>query len=207
MRTANRDRCGQGLLALGLALILCALPAAALSAEYEIFGNGTAFRGSVEVEEADEYQFVEIGILGERVNLPAEDVVVINESGVVAYEEKGASRIEFPEGNYTIRYRGPIHDKSFQAIHDRPYTVEVLLPPEFDVQNPLLGYISPGGEVTAENESVRIRWEATRFVELRYYDSIMERALVIFGTFWLALCAIFLFPYLLVWLRDRSEGR
>jgi hypothetical protein len=207
MRTPSRDRCRQGLLALCLALILFTLPAGALSAEYEILGNGTGFLGSVEVEEADEYQFVEIGILGERVNVPAEDVVVTNESGVVAFEEKGGSRIGFPEGNYTIHYRAPVRDKSFQAVYDRPYTVEVLLPPEFDVQNPLLGYISPGGEVTAENESVRIRWEETRFVELRYYDSIMERALVIFGTFWLALCAIFLFPYLLMWMRDRSEGR
>ena len=90
-----------------------------------------------------------------------------------------------------------------QAEFDQPYMVAVVLPAGFDVRNPFLGVISPGGEVNEAEDAVIVSWEGTRFIEVRFYDGLREHALLIFGSFWIILCAIFILPY--VFLRQRER--
>ena len=161
------------------------------------------YTASVEVEQADEFAFIERGILGERIPQNVDAIRVEGSDGEVAYEEAGSGRITFPEGNYTITYRGIIRDNSLQAEFDSPYAVDVVLPPGFDVRNPLLGVISPGGEVREENDDVIVSWKEATFIEVRFYDALRERALLVFGSFWIILCAIFIIPDLLFRRKER----
>jgi hypothetical protein len=162
-----------------------------------VLENGTAFHATVEVADADTYAFIEQGLLGERVPITVSDVRVFNETGNVAFDDRGTS-IAFPEGNYTITFAGPVRDSTLQAAFERPYDVELIIPPPFHVDNPLLGMVSPGAEINEENGTVTVRWDQVRSFESRFYDPGREQALVIFGTFWIALCALFLVPYLLM---------
>ncbi|NYT06439.1 MAG: hypothetical protein GKC04_08785, partial [Methanomicrobiales archaeon] len=144
------------------------------------------------------------GILGERIPIPVSGVLVTNETGAIAFEEQGRTGITFPRGDYTITFAGTVRDSYLQAMYDRPYNVTVTIPPPYDVRNPLLGMISPGGTVTDGDGALTIRWEQVRGFECRFYDPFREQLLVIFGTFWLALCAVFLVPFLLVRRRNRD---
>ncbi|HDR74140.1 MAG TPA: hypothetical protein ENN85_09585 [Methanoculleus sp.] len=198
MRTSHRNRCYTGIAALCLVLLIGSIPAAALNATFTVAANGTAYNASIEVENADRYTFIERGLLGERIPKEVNSIRVSGPAGAVAFEDRGRGSITFPEGNYTITYRGFISDSSLQADFDQPYMVTVVLPAGLDVRNPFLGVISPGGEVTEEKDgAVIIAWETARFVEVRFYDDLRERALLIFGSFWIILCAIFILPYLI----------
>ncbi|KQC03326.1 MAG: hypothetical protein APR53_01105 [Methanoculleus sp. SDB] len=162
-----------------------------------VLENGTAYRATVEVADADTYTFVEQGLLGERIPITVSDVRVFNETGDVAFDD-AVSSITFPKGTYTITYTGPVRDSTLQATFDRPYDIELIIPSPFHVENPLLGMVSPGAEIIEENGTVTVRWEQVRSFESRFYDPGREQALIIFGTFWIALCALFLVPYLLM---------
>lgn len=184
-------------------MVLCPA-AAALRAEFTVYPNGTAYLASVEVPDASEFMFIEQGMLGERVPFEVSGIHVTNESGEVTYEKTG-SQITFPQGDYAIAYQGIIRDKRLHAEFTTPYDILVILPPELDVRNPLLGAVSAGGAVKEDNGNVTIHWEETQIMECRFYDAVQEQALLIFGTFWLALCAIFIVPYLILWNRDRRK--
>jgi hypothetical protein len=162
-----------------------------------------AYNASIEVENADNFAFIERGLLGERIPQNVDAIRVLGPGGEVAYEEAGTGRIAFPEGNYTITYRGVIRDNSLQADFDNPYNVDVVLPPGFDVRNPFLGVISPGGTVREVDDAIIISWENTTFFEVRFYDELRERALLVFGSFWIILCAIFILPYLILRRKER----
>ncbi len=203
MRTAFRNRCGPGIVALCIVLILVCPAAAALNAEFAVFPNGTAYSASVEVAGLSEYEFVQQGLLGEKTDIDAHDILLNGTEGEVGFENLG-SRIIFPEGNYTIHYTAAMRDNTLRVDFSQPYNVTLSLPAGLKVQNPLLGMISAGGHAETENESVIIRWEDTYYAECRFYTDTQERALVIFGTFWIALCAFFITPYLIS--RRRGGG-
>lgn len=164
--------------------------------------NGTAYRATVETS-GDQYAFWGFGTLGERVPLQVDDISVTGEDGAVDFQQADAGTITFPEGNYTVSYQGPIRDNHLQAFFSQPYAVTVTLPPGLDVRNPLLGMISPGGAVqVTENETVEVVWDRTTLAELRFYDPGREILLNTFGTIWVVMGIVMLFPYLLTRMRE-----
>ena len=197
MRTPDRDRCGYRILAVSLALILLVQGAAALDATFVVSENGTWYHGDVMVEGVATYEFSEPGVLGESVPIAASNITVRNADGTVPFEEKGAGKIAFPEGNYTIGYDAPLSDRQLTVMLETPADVTVVLPDAFGITNPLLGYTGTGAVVEETPAGTTITWEESRVVELRFYDAFQEQMLVIFGTFWLALVVIFLVPYFL----------
>jgi hypothetical protein len=202
MRTPCRDRCGPGIVALCIVLIFACPAAAALTAEFAVFQNGTAYKASVEVAGVSDYEFVRLGLLGEKTDIDAQNIRLNTTGGEVEFERSG-SRITFPEGNYTIHYAAPIQNNDLRVDFSQPYNVTFKLPAGLKVQNPLLGMISTGGHAEKENDSVILRWEDAYYAECRFYTDTQERALVIFGTFWIALCAFFVTPFLI----SRRRGR
>jgi hypothetical protein len=151
----------------------------------------------VEVVDMDSYAFYERGVLGERIPLSVENVSVGGQEGQVVFEKPEPSLITFPRGDYLINYSGTIRDNTLHAEFENPANVTVHLPPGLDVRNPLIGMVSQGGRAEEINGSVMVQWEDALFIECRFYDPGRERALYIFGTFWLALCAILLVPFLM----------
>lgn len=207
MRAPDRDRRRYRIAALCLALILLAGAGAALSADYTVFPNGTAYSAAIEVTGVDRYQFTEPGLLGEDVPLSVRGVSVENESGAVAFTEGAYSTISFAEGNYTIRFAGTIQDRYMQVAFHSPYNVTFFIPSEFDVRNPLLGSV-PGGKVySATDGGTLVAWNSTRYFECRFYDSFQEKALIVFGTVWIAICLIFLIPFISQRLWQQPEMR
>lgn len=142
-------------------------------------------------------------MLGERVPLQVADVRVTDDEGAVDFEWTDAGTITFPEGTYIISYRGQIRDNHLQAFFDQPSAATVALPPGLDVRNPLIGMISPGGAVqVTKNDTVEIAWDRATYVELRFYDPGREILLNTFGTIWVVMGIVLLFPYLLGRLRE-----
>ncbi|MDT8357216.1 MAG: DUF5803 family protein [Methanomicrobiaceae archaeon] len=172
-----------------------------LEAVFTVLEGGSTYHAQVEVVDTESHAFHERGVLGERIPLVVENISVRGAEGQVAFEKPEPSLITFPRGDYLINYSGTIRDNTLQAEFEDPTDVTVYLPPGLDVRNPLIGMVSQGGTAEEINNSVLIRWEDTQLVECRFYEPGRERGLYIFGTFWLALCAILLIPFLL------SRGR
>jgi len=195
MRTSNRDRRGALLTALCLALILVSAPAAAEEAVFRVLPDGTAYEAMIEVS-GDTYALWTPGLLGERVPLQVEDLEVFGQNGAVEYREERRGVITFPEGNYTISYRVPVKNNQFVAAFDEPYNVTVLLPSGFEVDNPLIGMVSTGGVVSQRpNGTTEITWEGAMVVEVRFYTLEREILLTTFGTMWLVVAFILIFPF------------
>ena len=73
----------------------------------------------------------------------------------------------------------------------------VLLPPAFKVDNPLIGMVSTGGVVSpGPNETTEIAWDRAKVVEVRFYTPEREMLLTTFGTVWLAVALVLIFPFL-----------
>ena len=196
MRTSSRDRRGHIIAALCLALILVSAPAAAQEAVFQVLPDGTAYEASIEVS-GDTYTLWTPGLLGERVPLQVEGLEVLGPKGAVEYREEGRGVITFPEGNYTISYRVPVRNNQFVAAFDTPYNVTVLLPPVFKVDNPLIGMVSTGGVVSpGPNETTEIAWDRAKVVVVRFYTPEREMLLTTFGTVWLAVALVLIFPFL-----------
>ena len=196
MRTSSRDRRGHIIAALCLALILISAPAAAQEAVFRVLPDGTAYEASIEVS-GDIYTLWTPGLLGERVPLRVEDLEVLGPTGAVEYREEGRGVITFPEGNYTISYRVPVRNNQLVAAFDTPYNVTVVLPQVFKVDNPLIGMVSTGGVVSpGPNETTEIAWDRAKVVEVRFYTPEREMLLTTFGTIWLAVALVLIFPFL-----------
>jgi hypothetical protein len=121
------------------------------------------------------------------------------------FNRTGTTGISFPKGNYTIHYTGPIRDNHLQGTFDRPYWVEVVIPADYDVRNPLLGVISPGGTITpVDNSSISVVWNGTRSFELRFYDQERESLLYLFGNFWIVIAVVLLLPFVITWRRKKA---
>jgi hypothetical protein len=201
MRTPDRDQCRFALAALCAALVitLLSVPCAALHAEYRVLPNGTAYNASVEVADAERFDFFDIGITGERIPLKVTDIGVTGNCSPCQFNTSGASGISFAHGNYTIMYKAPLRDNHLQVAFERPYSVNVSLPQEFDVRNPLLAGISPGAEVingSTENTTI-VRWNRTISFDLRFYDRDREGLLYLFGNFWIVIAIVLLLPFII----------
>ncbi len=197
MRPANRNRRRYSVALICLALILCVGGVSALSAVYTVAENGTAYSAEIEVLQADKYAFTEPGLLGEPVSVTVSDVSLFNETGSVNYTEESSGTIRFPEGNYTIHYSAPLKTNEITVLLADASNISVLLPEQYRVANPLLGYVSTGGAVNESVNGTSILWEDARSAQVRYYDGFQEQLLIIFGTFWIGLVVIFLVPYLI----------
>jgi len=198
MRTAHRNRRRYSVALIGLALILlCVCGVSALSANFSVAENGTLYTAEIELLQSDTFAFTEPGVLGEPVPVEVTGIVLSNESGPVNYTEE-RSAIRFPEGNYTIRYTAPLSANELTVMLDDASNITISLPEQYAVTNPLLGYVSSGGEVNTTGNGTTVSWDEARSAQVRYYDAFQEQALIIFGTFWIGLVVIFLVPYMIV---------
>jgi len=109
------------------------------------------------------------------------------------------SSISFERGNYTVSYLAPLHDNNLQVVFDRPYHVNVTVPQEFDVRNPLLAGISQGANVTRHaDNTTTIQWNKTAAFNVRFYDQGREELLWFFLQFMGILTLVMVgIPYLL----------
>jgi hypothetical protein len=171
------------------------IPASAQDAEFRVLPDGTTYQATVQFT-GTEYGFWNQGVLGERIPLTVEDLLVVGDAGPIEYQRKDAGTITFPEGTYTITYQAPVRDNHIQATFDEVCNVSILLPQGFDVRNPLLGMISPGGEVSALADGlIGVSWEGARYMEIRFYDPEREILLNTFGTIWLVVAIVLILPY------------
>ena len=207
MRTPDRDRCRSTFAAICAALIITQIAVSsvsALSADYLIFPNGTAYLASIEIEDASRYEFVDTGFLGEPVSLTAEEVRLTGNCSPCIFNITGPSftsnvkAMTFERGTYTVSYVSPLRDNHLQASFKSPYHVNITLPGEFSVQNPLLASISPGANRTrlADNTTL-IQWNKTTSVDLRFYDTNREALLYFFLQFMAILAVVMLLPFLI----------
>ena len=164
-----------------------------------MYPNGTAYQASVQFEDASQYEFTDIGVMGENIPINVADVKLAGSScSNCSFDWSGSSKITFLRGNYTISYVRQLRDSHIQAIFDRPYHVNVTLPQEFDVRNPLLAGLSFGANVTRFSDNTTIiQWEKVTSIDLRFYDQGREQLLYLFGNFWIVIAIVLLLPYLM----------
>ncbi len=211
MRTTDRDRCRSAVASFSAAFILIILltiaagSAAIPEARYTIFPNGSAYEAAVTTGNVTGYEFYETGPLGERVPIQVTNVSLSGNCTSCTFNWTNNNGISFPAGSYTIHYQGPIRDNHLQGTFDQPYWVEVVIPGEYDVRNPLLGVISPGGQITpVDNSSISVVWNGTRSFELRFYDQERESLLYLFGNFWIIIAVVLLLPFVMTWRRKKK---
>ncbi|MGA2918129.1 DUF5803 family protein [Methanoregula sp.] len=191
MRTTNGDRRRSVLAALCTALViaLAGIPAAgALFANYTVLPNGTAYNASVEITSASEYMFSDVGIMGENVPVQVGNVQLSGNCSPCTYNWSrpwGApASITFEKGNYTVSYTEPLQDNTLQGTFDSPYQVNVTIPEEFDVRNPLLAGISQGGVAIRHGDNTTtVQWIKTVVFNVRFYDPGREELLWFFLQF------------------------
>ena len=176
----------------------------ALSADYLIFPNGTAYLASIEIEDASRYEFVDTGILGEPVPLTVGGVRLTGNCSPCMFNITGPSftsnvkAMTFERGNYTVSYVSPLRDNHLQASFKSPYYVSITLPEEFSVQNPLLASISPSANLTRHaDNTTQIQWNRTTSIDLRFYDVEREALLYFFLQFMAILAVVMLLPFLI----------
>ena len=102
--------------------------------------------------------------------------------GIIPY------RISHPSGTTTCResLKSPTH-------------VNVTIPQEFDIQNPLLAGLSTGANVTrsADNTTL-VQWNRSYAFDLRFYDETREQLLYFFLQFMgILVVVLVVIPYLL----------
>ena len=200
MRTPDRDRCRPALAALCAALItaLLVIPCAALHAEYLVLPNGTAYNASVDVTDVNKFDFFEMGMLGERVPQKVGNIGIVGNCSPCRFNTSGMSSITFEKGNYTVTYTAPMRDYHLQAAFEHPYSVNVTLPEEFDVRNPLLAGMNPMAQIVGNSDNTTtVFWTKTMSVDLRFYDKNREALFYLFGNFWVVIAIVLLVPFLI----------
>ncbi len=176
-----------------------------------IFPNGTAYRASIEIADASQFELVDSGMFGEPVPLTAGEIQLYGNCSPCRFNTTKPSftsnivTLTFERGNYTVSYVSPIQDNHLQASFKSPYQVGIMLPQEFAVQNPLLAGISPGANVTrfADNTTL-IKWNQTMSVDLRFYDTGREALLYFFLQLMGILAVVLLLPFLIT--RKKKES-
>jgi hypothetical protein len=174
----------------------------ALSAEYLVFPNGTAYQASIDISDASRYEFAETGVLGENVPVTVGDVNISGNCSPCQYNWSrpwgGVPAITFPKGNYTVTYIAPLKNNDVQATFDKPYQVNVTIPGEFDVRNPLLAGISSGANVTRYSDnSTSVRWNKSYNFDLRFYSKGQEELLFFFLQFLGIIAVVLLLPFVI----------
>jgi len=158
----------------------------------------------IELTDASAYQFIDTGLLGQSTPLTVGGVKLTGNCSPCQFNWSTSftepSTITFAEGNYTLSYIGPLQNDDLQKTFDEPYDVNVTLPEEFDVRDPLLAGLSYGANVTRypDNTTV-VRWDNATSFDLRFYDKSRESLLFTFATFWIAISLILLVPFVLTW--------
>lgn len=107
--------------------------------------------------------------------------------------------ITFRKGNYTVSYVAPLRDNHLQGVFEKPYHVNVTLPQEFDVRNPLLAGLSTGANVTRFSDNTTfVQWNKSYAFDLRFYDETREQLLYFFLQFMAILVVVLVvIPYVL----------
>ena len=157
------------------------------------------YHAAIDLREADRFDFYEAGLFGDRVPLKVQDVALSGDCDPCEFTWNGAFAITFPRGNYTLSYSAPLHENHFLVNFDAPRDVSVSIPAGFDVRNPALGMITPGGLVLPGDQGVTVTWNGTRTAEVRFYDQGREELLYIFANFWIVIAVVMLVPFLLTW--------
>ncbi len=176
----------------------------ALNATYVVLPNATSYAASVDIVDASNYMFAENGMLGENIPITVTNVTLVAENGTPVNFNwtllwSAPSVITFPSGNYTVSYISPLHDNQIQGTYLSPYNVNVTLPGEYDVRNPLLAGMSLGANVTRfPDNTTQVTWNKTTSFNLRFYDQGREELLYMFAEFMIILAVILLMPFLLM---------
>ncbi len=107
--------------------------------------------------------------------------------------------ITFAKGNYTVSYIAPLRDNHVQGVFEKPYLVNVTIPQEFSVQNPLLAGLSTGANVTRFSDNTTlVQWNRSYSFDLRFYDETREQLLYFFLQFMAILVVVLVvIPYIL----------
>jgi hypothetical protein len=176
----------------------------ALSAEYLVYPNGTAYRASIEIENTSRYEFAESGLLGEPTPLTIRDVQLSGNCSPCHFNLTGPTftnnipAITFEYGSYIVSYVSPLRDNHLQLSFKSPYHVNITLPQEFDVRNPLLGAVIPGANITRyPDNTTLIQWNKTLAIDLRFYDPGRETLLYFFLQFMGIIAVVMLLPFLI----------
>lgn len=178
-------------------LVLLSIPASALNISYLVSDDGSGYRAVASVNNTDRFDFVQSGMMGERVPQTVTNISLIRNGTNVSYttEREG---IRFPVGNYTVGFEGKITGNTFQSLYSDPVRVSVILPDRFRVDNPLLTSLQPAGaNITKEQNQTTILWDKARYLDIRFYDTNQESLLSIFGQFWLIIAVVLLLPFVL----------
>lgn len=184
-------------------LLVVAPPAGALSADYLIFPNGTAYQASIEINDTSRYEFADIGFMGETVPLMVGDVHLMSNGTPVEFNQTSPwgrpQAITFTLGNYTVSYIAPLKDNHLQGVFEKPYHVNVTIPQEFDVRNPLLAGLSTGANVTRFfDNTTLVQWNSSYTFDLRFYDETREQLLYFFLQFMgILIVVLVVIPYIL----------
>ncbi|NMB78852.1 MAG: hypothetical protein GYA23_07125 [Methanomicrobiales archaeon] len=178
-------------------------PAGAITADYTIFENGTAYRAVLQINDTERYTFATMGFMGEDVPQNAGEVNLTKEDMPAAFNWSrpwgASSSISFPKGNYTISYVAPLKDNNLQAAYTKPYNVSVRIPQNFSVQNPLLAGLSNGANVTKNpDNTTTVQWTKSFGFDLRFYSKSQEDLLFFFLQFMAILIVVLvIIPYVL----------
>jgi len=158
----------------------------------------------LDIEDAQRYDFYETGMLGERIPLTVHNITLSGDCRPCEVSREGHAAITFPKGNYTLSFSGPVCENHLLATFEVPRTVHVRIPPVFDIRNPALGMITPGGVLSAGDDGgVTVTWNATRTAEVRFYDRGREDLLYLFANIWIIIAVVMLLPFLLT--RKKKE--
>jgi len=109
------------------------------------------------------------------------------------------SSIIFEKGNYTVSFIAPLKDNHLQGVFEKPYHVNVSIPQEFDVRNPLLAGLSVGANATRFGDNTTlVQWNETYSFDMRFYDAAREEILYFFLQFMgILLIVLVIIPYIL----------
>ena len=179
------------------------LPVGGLSADYRILPNGTAYQASIEINDTTRYEFTDVGFMGENVPISVSDVRLMANGTPVEFNQSTPwgrpPVITFTKGNYTVSFIAPLHDNHLQGAFEKPYHVNVTIPQEFDVQNPLLAGLSTGANVTRfSDNSTLVQWNKSYAFDLRFYDETREQLLYFFLQFMgILIIVLVVIPYLM----------
>jgi hypothetical protein len=182
-------------------LVIGALPAGAIEAEYWIAENASSYHAVYTLENASEYAWWDLGLLGERIPLTVHNITLRSGNGTCdpcPYTSVPPNQITFDDGDYLLSFNGAIHNNQLLVDFETPSSIRVHVPEGLDVRNPLLGVVSPGATITEEPPGILLSWNETRMIECRLYDPFRETLLTSFLTFWAVIAVVLLFPFLVM---------